>query len=84
MINRLKPKHGKIQYFKGNEMETTKTNQFIASKPLCQKKPGPKRQLALDDEVLLILMGIRLNSPIEDLAFLHDMHQKFLQLSQFL
>ena len=64
-------------------METTKAYQFIASKPLCQKKPAPKRQLALDDEVLLILMGIRLDSPIEDLAFLHHMHQKFLQLSQF-
>ena len=38
----LKPKHGKIQYFKGNEMKATKRYLFILSKPLCQKKPGPK------------------------------------------
>ena len=82
-INRLKPKHGKIQYSKENEMEITKTSQFSPSKPLCQRKPGPKRQLALDGEVLLVLMGIRLDSSIEDLAFLHDMHQRFLQLSRF-
>ena len=68
IINRLKPKHGKIQYFKGNEMET-KRYQFSSSKPLCLKKPGPKQQLGLDDEVFLVLMRIRLDSPIEDLAF---------------
>ena len=28
IINRLKPKHGKILYFKGNEMETLKRYQF--------------------------------------------------------
>ena len=69
VINRLKPKHGKIQYFQGNEMETRKTYQFSQSKPLFQKKPGPKRQLALDDNVLLVSMRIRLDSPIEDSAF---------------
>ena len=47
IINHLKPKHGKIQYFKWNEMET-KRYQFSPSKRLCQKKPGPKRQLGLD------------------------------------
>ena len=36
---------------------------------LCQKKPGPKRQLGLGDKVLLVLMRICLDSPIEDLAF---------------
>ena len=64
IINGLKPKHGKIQYFKGNEMET-KRYQFSPSKALCQKKPGPKRQLGLDNEVLLVLMCICLDSPIE-------------------
>ena len=69
IINLLKPKHGKIQYFKGNEMETTRRYQFSPSKPLCWKKPGPKQQLGLDNEVLLVLMRIPLDSPIEDLAF---------------
>ena len=46
-----------------------KTYQFSPSKPLCQKKPGPKQQLGLDDEVLLVLMHIRLDFLIEDLAF---------------
>ena len=50
-------------------METTKRHHFSLSKPLCQKKPGTKRQLGLDDEVLLLLMYIRLDSPIENLAF---------------
>ena len=68
-VNLVKPKHGKIQYFKGNEMETTKRYQFSPSKPLCQKKPGPKRQLGLANEFLLVLMSIRLDSPLEDLAF---------------
>ena len=85
-MNRLKPKHAKIQYFKRNKMETIR-NQFSPSNPLCQKKLGPKRQLGLDDEVLLVLMCIRLDSAIEDLAFrfrfLLDIHQKFLQLSRF-
>ena len=68
IINRLKPKHGKIQYFKGNEMET-KRYHFSPSNPLCQKKPGSKRQLRLDYEILLVLMRIRPDSPIEDLVF---------------
>ena len=68
-VNLVKPKHGKIRYFKGNEMETTKIYQFSPSKPLCQKKPGPKRQLGLANDFLLVLMSICLDSPIEDLAF---------------
>ena len=59
----------KSSIFEGNEMETTKRYQFSPSKPLCQKKPGPKQQLGLDDEVMLVLMRIRLDSPIKDLAF---------------
>ena len=50
-------------------MEATKRYQFSQSKPFCQKKPGPKRQLGLDNDVLLVLMRICLDSPIEDLAF---------------
>ena len=59
----------KSSIFEGNEMETTKRYQLSPSKPLCQKKPGPKQQLGLDDEVMLVLMRIRLDSPIKDLAF---------------
>ena len=33
------------------------------------KKPEPKQQLRLDDEVLLVFICIHLDSPIEDLAF---------------
>ena len=50
-------------------MEATKRYQFSPSKPLCQKKPETKRQLGLDDEVLLVSMRIHLDSPIEDLVF---------------
>ena len=50
-------------------METIKWYQFSPSKPLCQKKPGPKQQLGLENEVLLVLMCICLDSPTEDLAF---------------
>ena len=68
-------------------METTKRYQFSPSMPLCQKEPGPKRQLGLDDEVMLVLMLIRLDSPIEDLAFRFKISagyasKIFLQLSQ--
>ena len=43
-INRLKPKDGKIQYFKGNDIESTKRYHLSPSKPLCQKKPRRKRR----------------------------------------
>ena len=46
-----------------------KRHQFSPSKPLCQKKPGSKRQLGLDDESLLVLMRIHLHSTTEDLSF---------------
>ena len=69
IINCLKPKHGRIQYFKWNEMETIKRYQFGPSKPLCQEKPGPKQQVRSDDEVMLVLMPIRLDYPTEDSAF---------------
>ena len=69
IINHRKPKHWKMQCFKGNEMETTKRYQFSPSKPLLRKKPGPKQQLGLDDEVLLVLMRTSTDSPIADLAF---------------
>ena len=62
IINRFKPKHGEIQYFRGNEMEKTKRYQFSQCKPLFHKKPEPTRQLGLDDEVLLVLMRMRLVS----------------------
>ena len=69
IVNRLKPKHWQIQYFKENKMKPTKRYQFTPSKPLCQEKHGPKQELRLDDEVLLVLMCIHLDPPIEDIAF---------------
>ena len=69
IINYVKPKHGRIQYFKGNEMKTTKRYQFSTLMTVCLKKPGPKWQLGLDDEALLVFIRIRLDSTIEDSAF---------------
>ena len=38
IVNCLKPKHGKVQYFIGNEMETTKKYEFSPSKLLTLSK----------------------------------------------
>ena len=47
-------------------MEITKRYQLSPSKP---EEPGSKQKLGLDDDVLLVLMYIRLHFPIEDLVF---------------
>ena len=59
-------------------MEITKRYQFSPSKPLCQKKPGPKQQLGLENEVFLVLMHIHLDFPIEDLAFCIQISAKYM------
>ena len=69
IVNRIRPKHGKVAYYKGKESDTVKRYQHSPSKPCSQKKPGPSRQLKLEDEILLTLMRIRLDSPVADLAF---------------
>ena len=69
IINYVKPKHGRIKYFKGNEMKTIKRYQFSTSMTVCQKKPVTKWQLGLDDKALLVFIRICLDSTIEDSAF---------------
>ncbi|XP_004213091.1 uncharacterized protein LOC101237675 [Hydra vulgaris] len=44
-----------------------------ASKPSSTEKPGPARQLFVEDEVLLTLMRIRLDSPLQDLTFSREL-----------
>ena len=69
IVDRVRSKHGKISYFKGKNSFQVKNYQHSPSKPLSRKKTGPSRQLKLEDEILLTLMRIRLDPPIEDLAF---------------
>ena len=38
-------------------------------KDLSQYKPGPSRILSLEDEILMTLMHIRLDCPVEDVTF---------------
>ena len=68
IVGRVKPKHVKIQYFKGSG-SGYKNYQSSPSKPMCRRKPGPSRKMSLEDEILLVLMRIRLDAPVEDLAF---------------
>ena len=46
-----------------------KQYQLSPVKRLSQHKPGPSRILSLEDEILMTLMRIRLDCPVEDLAF---------------
>ena len=71
IVNRVRSKYKKVSYFKDHSRSfTIKQYQHSpASKYLSRRKPGPSRQLHLEDEVLLTLMRIRLDSPVEDLAF---------------
>ena len=77
---------GKSSILKGMKWKLQKDTS-IPSKLHCHKKPGPMRQLGLDDKVLLVLMRVGLEFPIEDLTFplkfLLGMLQKILQPSQF-
>ena len=69
IVDRVRVKHGKVSYYKGNSSFTVKKYQYSPSKPLSQKKPGRSRQLDLEDEILMTLMRIWLDSTVEDLAF---------------
>ena len=46
-----------------------KEYQLSPVKDLSQHKPGPSRILSLENEILMTLMRIRLDCPVEDLAF---------------
>ena len=69
IVDRIRSKHRKVCYFKGRDSYKAKSYQLSPSKDLSRKKPGPSRKLTLEDEILLTLMRIRLDSPVEDLAF---------------
>ncbi|XP_065683771.1 uncharacterized protein LOC136096454 [Hydra vulgaris] len=71
IVSRVQAKHKKVSYFMDYKRSfEPKQYQFSpASKPSSTGKPGPARQLFVEDEVLLTLMRIRLDSPLQDLAF---------------
>ncbi|XP_065650699.1 uncharacterized protein LOC124808658 isoform X2 [Hydra vulgaris] len=79
IVSRVQAKHKKISYFMDHKRSfEPKQYQFIpASKPLSKKKPGPSRQLFVEDEVLLTLMPRELEpliywpTPEETLNFTH-------------
>lgn len=71
IVDHVRTKHQKLKYYKGHDSITTNPKQYQVSpiKDLCQRKPGPSRILSLEDEILMTLMRIRLDCPVEDLAF---------------
>ena len=72
LVDHVRAKHQKIHYYKGsNSMNADCPKQYQLSpvKHLSQHKPEPSRILSLEDEILMTLMRIRLDCPVEDLAF---------------
>ena len=75
IANLLRSKHQKLHYYNGSSSSDDKVRKYQKSpvKLFCQKKPGPSRMLSLEDEILMTLMRIRLDSPLEDLSFRFQM-----------
>lgn len=71
IADHVRPKHKKLQYYRRSKSSTNIVKQYQSSPTqlFCQRKPGPSRSLSLEDEILMTLMRIRLDSPVEDLAF---------------
>lgn len=69
IVDKVKPHSSKLHYYRGQESHDLKKYQHSPSSAGCQRKPGPKRQLSLENEILLTLMRIRLDLKIDDLAF---------------
>ena len=67
----MRTKHRKLKYYKGPDSVSDEPKQYQISpiKHLCQRKPGPSRIVSLEDEILMTLMRIRLDCPVEDLAY---------------
>ena len=63
IFNEVKGVAGNMKYYKGEQSLDTKSYQESNS-----KKPGPKRKLTMEDELLLTLMKLRLNLNLEFLA----------------
>ena len=69
IVDKVRPHSLKLQYYRGQVSHESKKYQHSPSKEGCQSKPGPKRQLKLENEILMTLMRIRLDLKIDDLAF---------------
>ena len=71
IVDHVRPKHKKLQYYRGSSSTTTTPKKYQISPvtQFCQRKPGKPRMLSLEDEILMTLMRIRLDAPVEDLAF---------------
>ena len=61
----------KLKYNKAPDSVSDEPKQYQISpiKHLCQRKPGPSRIVSLEDEILMTLMRIRLDCPVENLAY---------------
>ena len=64
----MRTKHRKLKYYKGPDSVSDEPKQYQISpiKHLCQRKPGPSHIVSLEDEILMTLMRIRLDCPVED------------------
>ena len=71
IVDHVRAKHQKIHHYKGSNSMDADAKQYQLSpvKHLSQHKPGPSRILSPEDEILTTLMRIRLDCPVEDLAF---------------
>ena len=52
-----------------HHQESLKDTKLARLNFFCQQKPGLSHKLYIEDELLMTLMRIRLDSPVEDLAF---------------
>ena len=64
-------KHRKLKDDKEPDSVSNEPKQYQTNpiKYLCQRKAGPSHIVSLEDEILMTLMRIRLDSPVEDLSY---------------
>ena len=70
IVDHVRPKHTKLHYFKSTSSAIrgeTISNQ--SNQTLLSAKARSMPRLSLEDEILMTLMRIRLDAPVEDLAF---------------
>ena len=71
-VDHVRTKHSKLHYYRGSTSNANKTKKYQISPvtQFSQKKPEKKsKKLSLENEILMALMRIRLDAPVEDLAF---------------